>query len=552
MESWDRYTLSVERGKTISCKYVKLAIKRHKRDLRRKDLTFDIKAAKTAIALIESLHLGVSYDDEGKKIIQFFTLTPFQNFIIAMIFGWKLTKNNRRRFRYAYIEMARKNGKSALAAAIGLIMLISEPNAEIYAIATKRDQARIVFDKAKQITMQTPWLRDLLTVHKHVLNIEESFGKFEPLSSDSKKQDGLGPSCTIVDELHEHPNDLMYNVMKSGSGHRLQPLQFAITTAGFDKLSFCYDHRNTCIQILEGSIEDDSMFPMIFTLDEKDNWQNQSKWIKANPNLNITLQEDFLIQEYNQAVNQPSQIVNFKTKNLNIWTQASSVWIKDEDWLACPDTIDKEALKGTLCYGGLDLSKSIDLTSLCIIFPDLEQSREKMAFKAIWRYWLPEASIFHNRDNMNYTKWVDDGYIIATPGREIDYEYIIRDIAHFYEVYEVGDMAYDPYMANNSIVQGLNNNFNIELTTMPQGFKYLSTPTSYIENLVVGKRLNHGSNPVSRWCCSNVELQSNPEGLIKMSKSKSKNKIDGMYSLANALALWLNTEEQDYMNVEYI
>lgn len=552
MKSWEKYIKDVDSKKILTCELVQLTIERHLKDLKRKDIYFDKDAANKAIHIIENLSLGRDFDEDGNPKKLFFKLTPFQSFIVSQIFGWKLTKNGRRRYRYAYCEMARKQGKSTLAAAIALLMFISEHSAEVYTIATKRDQAKIVFDIAKKLVAETPFLADAINVQKHNMSILTKYSKCEPLSSDSKKQDGLNPSCVINDEYHEHPTDSMFNVMKSGMGARKQPFLLTITTAGFDKFSPCYKYRNTCVSILKGQLEDDSTFAMIFTLDEEDDWEDRTKWIKADPNLGITVEMDYLEQEYRQAKNNPTQVVNFQTKNLNIWTQAASIWIKDKDWISCPSKIEEEELKGAECWGGLDLAKTIDLNALCLSFPNVDVSRENMEFKCIWKYWIPEDKIRNNRDNIDYTQWVREGFIEATPGREVDYEYIIDEVAKCYTKYNVMGIAYDPYMANASIVQGLEKNYNIVMTTFPQGFKYLSEPTAYIENLVVGKKLNHGNNPVTRWMCGNVELESNPEGLVKMSKRRSKNKIDGMYALANSLALWKSIPETETLDVIYV
>ena len=552
MESWEEYARSVTENKILTCEYVKQSVQRHLKDLEREDIYFDSKAAKTAIGIIEQICIGRGFDEKGKQSKILFTLEPFQSFIVAMIFGWKLEKNDLRRFRYAYIEMARKQGKSTLAAAIAILLFLAEFQSEVYTIATKRDQAKIVFNMAKRLIQETPWLAKDITVQQHNISLLSKYSKFEALSSDARKQDGSNPSCAIVDEFHEHPNWDMYNVMKSGMGSRDQPLLFTITTAGFDKNAPCYHLRHTCTQILNGALEDDSMFVMVFTLDDEDDWEDTSMWGKANPNLGVTMEMDYLLQEFNQAKNSPSQIVNFQTKNLNVWTQSSAVWIKDKDWLSCPGEIDLELLKGASCYGGLDLAKTIDINSLCLLFPNPEAKREEMDFKALWWYWIPEDKVLNNRDNINYTQWVSENWVEVTPGREVDYQYIIKRIADLHTVYNIYDIAYDNYMANSSIVQELEKQHSIIMTRLPQGFKYLSEPTRFIENLVVGRKINHGSNPVSRWMCQNVELQQDPEGNVKMSKSRSKNKIDGMYALADAIAVWQTDLDNGLAEIYYI
>lgn len=524
MTKYDRYIEGALSGKIVIGEYALLAVKRHKSDLKRKDIYFDSKAADSAIRMIESMNLT-----EGPMI-----LSDFQSFIVCQIFGWKWAKNHYRRYKYSYLEMARKSGKTTLVEAIALIFFLSDPKAEIYNAATKRDQAKYGFQIAQDIVRHTPLLEKQIKVYQHTMLAGSS--RFEPLSAEAKRLDGLNPLVNIIDEYHEHPSDKLYNVLKSGMGARKQPHQMVITTAGFNKGSACYNLRKTCIEILKGVKEDDSMFVMIFTLDEGDDWENPDTWQKANPNLDITVSMDFLLQEYKQAKNNGgSEEVNFKTKNLNVWCDAARVWIPDEVWVKNHDPKFKISdLIGKRCYGGLDCAKSVDLNSFVLFFPEVFEKDGRAISAFVPYFWIPEEYVRTNRDRVDYSRWVQQGHVISTSGNIADFNQIEFDILKAIEPYDFGGLSYDPAYAGN-VASNLANE-GIQVSPLRQGFLSLTMPTNELERLATGIMLEHFNNPVMRWMIGNVELAYDPAGNIKPDKAKSSNKIDGPAALIDAIA----------------
>ena len=348
------YAEQVRSGEILVCEYVRLAVERYYADLDRAlDMGryFDKKAAMRAIHFIEKLK-----HTKGEWAGQRFRLEPWQQFVLWNIFGWK-NADGTRRFRYVYIEIARKNGKTALSAGIGLYMLFAdgESRPEVYSAATVKDQAKICFSDAVEIVKATD-LKNYLTPYRNSIVYELKGGTMKPLSSDYGTHDGLNPSCGIIDEFHAHKDSGMFDVIKSAFGARRQPLMFIITTAGFDKSGVCYAYRENVIKVLRGVNGDDSLFGIIYTLDDKSEWDDPKMWIKANPNLGVSLSADYLADQVKDAKNRPEAVRNVMTKNDDLWVDAARTWILDDVWLKCIGTTDPADLKGCACWGGLDLS----------------------------------------------------------------------------------------------------------------------------------------------------------------------------------------------------
>lgn len=519
-----RYALDVVGGKVLACEYVRLACQRYLSDLETctdRGFHFDEAAATRAISLIEKLK-----HTKGEWAGQYFKLEPWQKFIIWNLYGWKRADGTRR-FRQAYVEIARKNGKTALSAGIGIEMLFadSEARAEVYSAATTRQQARICFDDAKAIVRSTS-LSKRIKVFSHALVHEPTGSRFAPLSSDSGALDGLSPSCGIVDEFHAHRDSGIYDVIISGMGARRQPLLFIITTAGFNKNGPCYEHRKMCINLLRGILEDDSIFAVIYTQDSEDEWDKPEMWIKSNPNLGISLSAEYLADRIAQAKNKPSEMVNTKTKNLNLWTEASAVWIPDAQWMKCHDPeFDQSTLMQCECWGGLDLSNTSDVTSLALLF------REQGRYQVQAFQWIPEDTMMERfrKENINYPEWVSKGYVFVTPGNVIDREFIHATILELAKKYKIQSIAYDRWGATDTSLFLQDN--GIMVNPFGQGYASMSGPSKKLEEIVGLGLLEHFNNPVLRWMLANVEIQRDPAGNIKPDKGKSRNKIDGIVAL---------------------
>ena len=537
----DKYIKDVQSGDVVACKYVKQSIERHLKDLEREDIFF---GEDSAIKFLKFSNLCRYTKGELAKLKKKIEFTPQQVFRYWCLFGWKKLDGNRR-FRKVYFEVARKNGKSEEAAIVCAYLLLfdKEYGAEVYTAATKHEQAKIVFDAAKEMIRKmredSNKIRELTIMGVLNVAILSTNSKLEPLSSRSEKQDGLNPHGAIVDEYHAHQTSDLLEVIQTGMGSRSQPLLFIITTAGFEKQYPCYsEERATAIDVLNGIKQDDSLFTVIYTLDDGDDWKDEKNWIKANPNIGITPTWDFMRQQYQQAINQGvSKEVQFKTKNLNIWTDSSMAWINHETWLACQGEIPD--LKGRECYAGLDLAAVSDMNAYVLLFPDNDQFYIKPFF------WLPRGVIEAKGDHIDYRRWVNEGLIKVIDGDVIDQRIIMQDILEIHKQYQVKSFAFDRFMAFNGLIQGLHDE-GINGFEFGQGFKSMSEPTKDLEILVKSKNIIHDGNGVLAWQMSNVELEFDPADNVKPSKKKSRNKIDGIVATVMALGCYhaLNSEKK--------
>lgn len=517
-------------------KYVRLACERHLRDLETGDergLTFSEKAAGAAVRFYSLLT-----HNKGKWAGQPLTLEPWQQFIIASLFGWKRADGTRR-FRESYTEVARKNGKSTFSSGVGLQLLVAdgEQGAEIYTAATKKEQARIVFGDAQNMARKSTALGRFIKVQQHSIFAPSSLSKMVPMSADANTEDGLNPHGIIIDEYHAHPNDALYSVLKSATGARAQPLLSIITTAGFNRLGPCAQLRKSCIGILEQLYEDDAYFTIIFTLDAEDDWLDESTWVKANPNLGVSVSLEYLQEQCRTAQRLPSQQVNFKTKHLNLWTDSSEVWMPHELWMQGATPVDEEALRGKMCFGGLDLASHRDLCALVLLFPDGQGF-----FDVLMRFWVPADSVEERskKDGVPYAEWVEAGLITATPGNVTDYNFIKAEVLELAAAYQIQDIGFDPYNASQLVVDLTEE--GVSMSAFRQGFLTMSAPTKELEKLVLGAKIRHGGNPVLAWMNGNVELRHDPAGNIKIDKGKSKEKVDGMIALVESIGVWLTAE----------
>lgn len=529
----ESYIQKVVSGEKTAGELEILSVKRHISDIKNSKKTgfiFDRKAALKAFAFFSLLR-----HSKGEFSGQKFELSDWQAFIVWCLFGWKRADGTRR-FRYAYVEVARKNGKTTFAAAIALYMMIldGEEGAEIYMAATTRGQARICWTEAKNMVGKSSALNKKISRWSHALTMESTLSKMEPLSRDSDKLDGLNPHFAVIDEFHAHKTDDLYNVLKSATGARRQPMLFTITTAGFDKLGPCFSMRRTYIDILKGIKDQDNTFVIIFTLDDGDDWKDPKNWIKSNPNLGVSLKADYLDEEFNSAINRGgSEEVNFKTKNLNVWVDAPVVWIPDEMVTACRHGVTDADLEGEECYGGLDLASHVDITALCLYFPKLKAAK--------MFYWIPEAKINEESDRVDYRRWVAEGRIFATEGNVIDIDEQVDKMYSIIKKYNCRNIAYDPAKAYHGTVQGLQKKgFSSLLDEFQQGIRTMSEPTRELERLVSSAEIDLMGDPVLRWMFRNAVAVTDANDNIKLHKGKSQNKIDGLIALINAIGGYMS------------
>lgn len=530
-------------GRILTGEFERLAVERHSKDMQSgidRGLYFNDKAASKVLRWFEFLRHSKGSQYTGKV----FELSPWQAFIIWNLFGW-MRSDGTRRFRKAYISVAKKNGKTTFAAGIALYMMKAdgESRAEIYSAATKYAQARICFDECKSMVRVSPGLSGIFTCYQHSVFDEMTGSYFQPLASDSEKQDGLSPHFALIDEYHAHKNDELINNIQSAMGARMQPLLMMITTAGFEKYSACYDEEQTCKKILQGILDQDDKFAMIFSMDPGDDWENTELWRKANPNLDISVSSSFLMDEYKNALNNSRKIVNFQTKNLNMWVDSSISWIKHKDWKACNFGIDIKKLEGKSCFGGLDLAAHEDFNCLALLFEN-----EKTGILDLILYsWIPEEKMKEKRDRVDYRSWVKDGWITPTPGNVIDIEQQVSDILGICKKFDVRSIAFDPHRAYHGVIQALQAN-DIQVSEFRQRTMEMDAPTRELEKLVLSRKINHGGNPVLGWMISNVEIMEDSSGNIKASKGKSREKIDGVVATIMALGERMHFEHDNFIN----
>ncbi|GLS79901.1 terminase large subunit [Paracoccus marinus] len=550
MTAWAKQVVA---GKVVAGHLTRLACQRHLDDLKTgpsRGLVWDAAAALHAIEFFSHLRHST-----GEWAGQPFDLQPWQQFVVGSVFGWKRA-DGLRRFRTAYVEVARKNGKSALLAGIALYALVAdgEAGAHVYAAATTRDQARIVFGEAERMVAASPALSARVTRTVNNLAVLPTASWFRPLSADASKMDGLNVHFAAVDEVHEHPGPEIIQKLNTATGARRQPLIVEITTAGHDRHSVCRQHHEFSVKVLEGTLPEetaDPWFAFIATIDAGDDWTDPKVWGKANPSLGVTVKIDDLKRQIDEAREMPAQQNAIRRLRLNEWTEQVTRWLDMEVWAegGLPATTSgadvaaelhrlEQLLAGHECYGGLDLARVNDLSAFVLLFPPTrDPALGSLADKwvVLSRFWVPEEDIGRRarRDRVPYDVWRDQGFLVATPGNATDFAFIEAEIVNLSGRFDLRELAYDRTFAGE-IVQHLQDE-GINLVQFGQGFLSMAAPTAELERLAVSRLLWHGGHPVLRWNASNVAVRHDPAGNIKPDKERSSERIDGIVALCNAL-----------------
>jgi phage terminase large subunit-like protein len=526
------YAKGVLAGDIPACRFVRLACERHLRDLEmaaQRGLWFDAEAAERTVQFF-----GFLKHSKGEWAGQPFVLSPWQAFVVGCIFGWKRA-DGLRRFRLAYVEVPRKNGKTTLAAGVGLYLFVAddEPGAEVYTAATKRDQARIAHSEATRMVKASPALSRRIRIFKDNLSITDMAAKYEPLGADADTMDGLNVHAAIIDELHAHKTRDVVDVLETGTGARRQPLMFEITTAGFDQESICREHHDYSAQILEATIEDDSWFAYISAMDERDDWADPETWRKANPNYGVTVKVDDLERKCLKAQRLPAAQNAFLRLHLNVWTEQADRFIDLGLWDENAGQVDEEELAALECYGGLDLSAVQDLTAWLMLFPYEDDPEEA---DILCRFWCPEARLSdpHNRYRAQYQAWARQGWLQTTPGEAVDYgfikEQVLADAAKFRLIDLNIDRLFQGYQVGTDLQEE-----GVKVVGMGQGFLSMAGPMREFERRLVAKKLHHGGNPILRWMAGNLSVKQDAADNLKPDKSTSQGKIDGIVALVMAL-----------------
>ena len=492
---------------------------------------YDEDAADFAVAFIESL-----CHTKGTWAGKHFELIDWQEQIIRDIFGI-LKPNGYRQFNTAYVEIPKKQGKSELAAAVALLLTCGdgEERAEVYGCAADRNQAKIVFDVAVDMVKFCPALsrRVKILESQKKLIYKPTNSSYQVLSADVANKHGFNTHGVIFDELHTQPNRKLYDVMTQGSGDaRMQPLYFLITTAGNDTNSICYEIHQKAKDIEKGNKIDPTFYSVIYGADESEDWTDPKVWRKANPSLGITVAEEKVRAACESAKQNPGEENAFRQLRLNQWVKQSVRWMPMDKWDLCAGKIREEELEGRVCYGGLDLSSTTDITAFSLVFPPRDDEEEYIILPY---FWIPEDTLDLRvkRDHVPYDVWQRQGYLQTTEGNVVHYGYIEKFIEELGKKFNIREIAFDRWGA----VQMVQNLENMGFTVVPfgQGFKDMSPPTKELMKLTLEKKLVHGGHPILRWNMDNVFIKTDPAGNIKADKEKSTEKIDGVIATIMAL-----------------
>jgi phage terminase large subunit-like protein len=556
-----QYARGVVDGSILACKWTVLACQRQLDDLERQrtagfPFRYDPARGTRVCRMIELLpHI------KGKWSSRTIVLQPWQIFILMTVFSWVWdtaaaadpglqAKDSLRRFRSAYTEVPRKNAKSTLTAGVALYMLApdGEEGAEIYSAATTKDQARIVFGVAKAMAKKTPAYCDRYGVEPlaHALVVPESESVFKALSSDDNSLDGLNPHLAIIDELHAHKTRGVYDVLETATGARTASLLWAITTAGSDRAGICYEVRTHITKVLEArerTIEEESYFGIIYTIDDEDldNWHDERCWRKANPNYGVSVFPDDIARLSRKAQTMPSAQPNFLTKRLDVWVNADSPWMDMRMWNAGADPkLSEELFAGEDCYIGIDLASNIDIAAVVKLYrrliPGKNQKTEEEElhahYYAFGRFYIPEE-VAEDSDNSQYQGWANAGRLIETGGNIIDQNAIQDDLRLDKDHALIKAVGYDPFQATKFATELLEEGF--PMVEVGATVKNFSAPMKEVQAAVLAGRFHHVGCPAFEWMVSNVVAHVDKKDNVFPNKQTSKNKIDGAVALIMAM-----------------
>ncbi len=519
-----------------SCIYVKQSAQRFLNDLDSDRYFYNSEDVDHVVKFINKLY----FTKEGEP--EHFILEPWQTFIVANIYGICKRSNEFRKYRNAYIELARKNGKSELVTVLAVYHLLYDSDSQVVLSANSRDQIKIVdFPKVKQFSEQIdPKQKRIIHYYN---SIQYGRNKLIVTASDPSKLDGLNASFCLIDELHEAPDNKMYNVMKSSQGSRLEPLFMTITTAGFDTESFCYSIRTTCTEILSGEKSDETQFAIIYTIDPEDKIEDKDIWLKANPNLNVSVRYDALEEAVNKAVNNESERSGVAVKNFNCWMKSNTA----EIWI--PEVYINNSMKELSfnddmfndieCIVGVDLSSVSDITAVSYMFP------VDNVFYFINDYYIPECSVSTNYNREMYKESGQFGHINITEGNVVDYNIILKDIQKRNEIHEVRSIYYDKYNSTQFAINATDVGFYMQQFSQLAGS--LNKPLKEFERLIKSNRIIIQRNPITKWMLNNVVLKINQMGNYSIDKSSKNKKIDGVAAMIDSLGGYITSP--NYFNV---
>jgi phage terminase large subunit-like protein len=539
-----RYCRDVLSGRVLACKWVQLACKRHLEDLaKQKDKSypykFDTEKADGACDFVELMpHI------KGPKAGTNIELEPWQKFILCSVFGWVWKKTGKRRFRKVYLEEPRGNAKSTILAAVGLKHTAAddESGAEVCSAATTKDQAKIVFGVAQEMARRQADYREHygVEVGAHAVTQSRTASKFVALSADDNTLDGLNIHAALIDELHAHQSRGVYDVLETGIGKRDQSILWVITTAGTDISGICYEVRTIATKVLDGSVPNDGIFAVIYTIDEGDDWQSDEALVKANPNWNASIDQTTVKQTRDEAIAMPSKQANYKTKHLCVWCSSSSPWMSMEAWDKCKAAAVKiEDVKHLPCVIAIDLATKIDIVACVRLFWDGDgDSRKVWGFP---RFYLPQAAIDSGK-NSQYRGWVASGRLIVTDGEVIDFDRIKDDLREDLSTFDVQKIPYDPWQATQLATEMASE--GAPMLEFRNTVANMSEPMKELDALVRDGRFVHDGCPVYKWMASNVVAKADNKENIFPRKERPENKIDGIVATIMGYGAMMQCEVQ--------
>lgn len=537
--AWAR---SVLKGKVPACRYIHQAIQRHFDDVsdsRSKAYPFKFDPAK-AEKKLKLIQLLPHTKGEWAFKRQLITLEPWQAFGMAVTFGWVRKKTGFRRFRESYWEVPRKNGKSVVAAGVGISMFVAdgEFGGEVYSGATTEKQAWEVFRPARLMVKRSPMLIEAagIEVNASNMNVPAEGSRFEPLIGNPG--DGASPSCAIIDEFHEHDSSAQYDTMLTGMGARRQPLMFIITTAGANIEGPCYDKRRQVIEMLSGAVPDPELFGYIWTLDEGDDWTDPKNLAKANPCMGVSVFQEYLESQLARAIRSARFTNTFKTKHLNLWVSAKAGFFNVENWKACEDkTLTLEQFEGQECILGFDLARKLDMNSMARLFWRVIDGKIHY-YSVAPGFWVPEDTAYdtdNRRMAERFQKWINTGDLQVTAGAEIDYREILEEAKEANQAAPVLESPIDPHGATNLSHQL--DDEGLTPVTIVQNYTNMSDPMKELEAAIESGRFHHDGNPIMTWCIGNVVGKNLPgnDDVVRPIKQGDDNKIDGAVALIMAV-----------------
>ena len=533
-----KYAESVLSGDQIACRYVKLACERHINDLNKDwKYRFDPDLANKFFRFCKYLK-----HYKGEKRGEIFELEPWQKFVYGSMYGW-IDQEDNWRFKTAYIEVPRKNGKTTMSGAGACYdsAISARSGAEVYCVATKEAQAKLLFNDCLAYVNQSEELKNIFSnvLNSLFVNGTARTSFIKPLGSDSHRLDGLNPLSVYCDELHAWTKRDLWDVMEDAFGARKQYHMIAITTAGYDRHGICWQEREHLVRILEQQIEADNKFGIIYTVDDDrhSDWDDPQVWEMANPNLGVGKEYEYMEDQVKKVKQVPSKLNTFLNKQLNIWTDVEQAWIATDDWNDCVADIDEEDLNGKYCYGGMDLARVNDLSACAYYFP-IQDGLEKNT--VLVDFFIPKANLKErvDRDRVPYDMWAERDNLILTEGNTTDWDFIRHSIMQRNGQFIIKEFGYDRHFAGE-LVSSLEKEGR-EMKGFGMGFMSMASPTAEFERLIIGRELQHFNSPILNWNISNTIVATDPAGNLKPDKAKSIDRIDGTVAVLIALGMHLN------------